>query len=517
MEKIEIALREPAGESPEPIWIRARGGSIFNLYADTWKIEEIGAKVRISFLKLPVLQEGLELGHRRTLAWYAQNRSATSVKTLYDRMFHFLKFRASDTSGGVEEISSVQILNYKSSLGREREWYLANVRAVLKRWHKLGYGGISIDCIKLLGELRIRSNPKGVSTLTMDPRKGPFTSIEFEGLQSALNSAYSQNTIDLGEYVLCWLFMAFGSRPIQYAALKVCDVLIAREKSGSVSYLIRMPRAKMKNGQLRSEFKNRMLVPELGRLVYAYAEQVKARFVGFLDDPTQAPLFPKAKGGGSLSDQYHQTSARIGTILTKTLEKLEVSSERINELINITARRFRSTLGTRAAEEGHGELVIAELLDHSDTQNAHVYVSLTPAITERIDRAVAMSLAPLAQAFAGKLIERPSAESRGSSEHRLIRAPAITGDFEPISSCGKHGFCGFLKPIACYTCKSFKPWLDGPHEEVLLHLLAERDRLVDAGDSRIASINDRTILAVAEVIQLCAAEIVARAEERCDG
>jgi len=66
-----------------------------------------------------------------------------------------------------------------------------------------------------------------------------------------------------------------------------------------------------------------------------------------------------------------------------------------------------------------------------------------------------------------------------------------------------HGFCGFLKPVACYTCRSFEPWVDGPHEAVLDHLLAERERLLLTTDSRIASINDRTILAVAEVVHRC--------------
>ncbi|HEY2606133.1 MAG TPA: site-specific integrase, partial [Paraburkholderia sp.] len=56
-----------------------------------------------------------------------------------------------------------------------------------------------------------------------------------------------------------------------------------------------------------------------------------------------------------------------------------------------------------------------------------------------------------------------------------------------------------------YTCNSFEPWLDGPHEQVLEYLIVERERLIAAGDARIASINDRTILAVAEVIQLCEA------------
>jgi len=188
--------------------------------------------------------------------------------------------------------------------------------------------------------------------------------------------------------------------------------------------------------------------------------------------------------------------------IKRILSGLSANSERTGEPINITSRRFRQTIGTRAAKEGHGALVIAELLDHSDIQNVSVYVAATPAIIDRIDRAMAMQMAPLAQAFAGKVAARPLG-LEASDHSRHIRAPGVTGDMAAIASCGSHSSCGFLKPIACYTCANFEPWLDGPHDRVLHHLLDERNRLMRSGDVRIAAINDRTILAVAEVIQLC--------------
>lgn len=47
-----------------------------------------------------------------------------------------------------------------------------------------------------------------------------------------------------------------------------------------------------------------------------------------------------------------------------------------------------------------------------------------------------------------------------------------------------------------------RAWLDGPHEEILEYLVVERDRLMSI-DVRVATINDRTILAVAQVVQMC--------------
>jgi hypothetical protein len=156
--------------------------------------------------------------------------------------------------------------------------------------------------------------------------------------------------------------------------------------------------------------------------------------------------------------------------------------------------------------EGHGELVIAELLDHTDTQNVGIYIEARPEIVERIDRAIAFHMAPIAQAFAGTLIRDESEATRCDDPTSRICDPRFDPTMRPLANCGKHGFCGFAAPIACYTCVHFEPWLDGPHEAVLEFLLAERERLASRGDMRIASINDRTILAVAQVVQLCKAQ-----------
>jgi hypothetical protein len=171
--------------------------------------------------------------------------------------------------------------------------------------------------------------------------------------------------------------------------------------------------------------------------------------------------------------------------------------------LHITATRFRRSIGTRAAIEGHGELVIAELLDHTDTQNVGVYVQARPEIVERIDRAVALHLAPLAQAFAGIIIENEDDASRTGDPTSRVCDPRFAPSMKPMGSCGKYGFCGLMAPLACYTCMNFQPWLDGPHEAVLDYLIAERERLLEVCDTRIASVKDRTILAVAEVVRRC--------------
>ncbi|GGP26763.1 hypothetical protein GCM10010971_25820 [Silvimonas amylolytica] len=256
----------------------------------------------------------------------------------------------------------------------------------------------------------------------------------------------------------------------------------------------------------REQFTDRLITETIGAMLFAYAAQVRLRFEkikNFVGAASDAPLFPQRKKNRSYRHafQYHTSPREIGNRISSIFEDLKVISERTGEPIEITSKRLRHTVATVAAREGHGELIIAELLDHSDTQNVGIYVKATPEIIERIDKAIALRMAPLARAFAGTFIEDQSDAVFNNDHAYRIADPRFDTKLKPMGNCGRHGACGFLAPIACYTCPSFQAWVEGPHEEVLSYLLAERERLLKKTDTRIATINDRTILAVAEVVK----------------
>ena len=214
-------------------------------------------------------------------------------------------------------------------------------------------------------------------------------------------------------------------------------------------------------------------------------------------------MFPASsyKRSGVLA--YHPTSAAITDKVQSVISKFNLISARTEEKLNITSTRFRRTIGTRAAIEGHGELIIAEILDHSDTQNVGVYVQSLPEIIEKIDRAIATYMAPIAQAFAGKLVKDKSTAIRHDDPSADIIDPKIDPSYKAMGKCGTYAFCALSAPLACYTCSSFQAWVDGPHEKLLRYLLNERERLLKTTDHRIASINDKTILAIAQIVQEC--------------
>jgi len=425
---------------------------------------------------------------------------------VFDHLRRLLEEAASAQGCPVGVIDAPLLINYRASLTPANEWRLGALSALLKKWNRLGAPGVTDDAVRFLKSVRLKGCRKGAAVLTMDPRTGPLTDVERSAVQAALNSAFAVGDVSLENYLLAWLFLLLGQRNIQFAMLKVCDIQEVVRGDGSREYVLRVPRVKQASAEgRRVQFKERLITPSIGKMLLEYSRAVQERFEQrgeFPDDLSQAPLFPqklKAKGIRP-SFHYHASPDEIGKRITAVFGTLSVYSERTGAPIAVTSKRLRHTVATSAAREGHGELIIAELLDHSDTQNVGVYVKATPEIVERIDIAVALQMAPLARAFAGVIVSDESEAVRGDDLSSRIVDPRFDEELKPMGKCARNGSCGFMAPISCYTCSSFQAWVEGPHEEVLAHLIAERERLMAEADPRIATINDRTILAVAELV-----------------
>jgi len=481
--------------------VKTKNGLLFDPNDDLWIFNDISAKHRLDLGAFKISNSRL-YGLKRTFIWYLENHSLHHAKNMYSRFKELLEFMHSQSECDIDTITSIHLINYKSTLSTKHECYLGSLSGFLKKWYEMGSPGLSKDAYNYLNETSLKGNEKGKAVLTMDPCDGPFTDLELDSVQATINNSYAKNEISQEDFLLIWLFMIYGSRPIQFAQLKVCDLLASKLKDGSKEYVIRIPRAKNRN-KARSEFKERIIPPSLGKVLFSYSERVKESFAGLLDDPNQAPLFPskEKKRSGELS--YHLNADAVTDKIQKVINGFNLMSARTGEKLHITAMRFRRTLGTRAASEGHGELIIAEILDHTDTQNAGVYVQATPEIIKRIDKAMALQMAPIAQAFAGLLVVDKSKAKRADDPASDIIDPNINSECKPMGKCGSYGFCGLLSPLACYTCSSFQAWDDGPHELLLIHLLKEREQLMKTTGYRIASINDKTIFAVAQIVYEC--------------
>nr|WP_283814032.1 site-specific integrase [Afipia massiliensis] len=470
-----------------------------NVDGPVWNFTANGKRFNLNFrdferwLSSPTLD-----AFKRVLAHALTIQSPYTVMSSFRNMGSFCRYSAETDNNVIDAFTPAAVLNYYAGLDQRRRWYMGRIIGLLRLWHELGYQGVPLDTYKILDELSPGRNPLGEAVLTHDPLKGPLSDVELEGLIAALQRSFERRETDLQSFVLVWLLLATGRRNIQLAALKLRDFRVDSATDGTRFYWLDVPRAKQKGLSIRATSRPFKLSPQVGELVeilVGYRRTIDAR-------GDEAPLFAGLEEGGGPGLEGHLKADQVKYRLQSIVDRLKVTSPRTGEPLHITPRRLRYTMGTRAAAEGGNEYKIAELLDHSTSETARIYVKASPQMLERIDRAIAEELAPFAQAFAGVLIDHESDARRGQDPNSRIIDPTITEG--PVGSCGTFSFCALSAPIACYTCINFQPWLDGPHEDVLTDLLAKRESMIERnGDIRIASINDRTILAVTRVVQLC--------------
>lgn len=482
-----------------PEYARSKNGVEVYLGRRIWEYYDGSSFVYINFDKIKNCSLEFKDCFKYVLLWYLENRSGKHLNNIFTMFVRFVD-KIFSKEHVAEEINDFDVLNYYAMLDNDKKYYLGVLSGFFKRWHGLGIPGVSNNVISIFNKIKIKGNRKGHDVLTLDPEKGPFTDNELTAIQVKLNNCFAEGEVELQDYLFCWIFILFGIRSSQLCLMKICDFRFELDSEEKKIYYLNVPRVKQRNIKLRTEFKERIISPDIGDLILEHVRYVKNIYNNYGIELDQLPIFPEE---ANRDNKFHMTTNNAYYRLKKIFDSMNVISERTGEQIKIKPSRFRYTLGTRAAQEGHGELIIAELLDHSDTQNVGVYVKNTPEIIKRIDKALAYQIAPLAQAFAGVIIEDESKAKRGDDPSSRIVDPKIDPSFKPMGSCGKFGFCGFMAPIACYTCKNFEPWLDGPHEKVLDHLLKEKERLLSVADERIASTHDRAIYAVAEVVRRC--------------
>lgn len=508
----EITSSMPSPNASLPRVALSHGGCPLSPHDDTWWVPTASARHKFDFDELrnitnPVLVESC----KHTILHMLERGSASSAYSSFRRFCSLMKHQSKKSQ---PIISASLFINWCSAAHAklDRPGAASTLASFFRQWRRLSHPGLAPDLLALLDEVKLPGSIKGTAVATRDPVKGPFSDLELRSLQHSLNGAYADDRVSLDVFTACWLYLGLGIRPCQLAALKIGDYFPANAATNQPA-LLRVPRAKQRAQVSRSAYKWRKLGAALIAAVEAQAAAVQAQAaaadkLGGELQTADLPFFPDfsiPKSSSAPGFSYHRTSATLAFKLGRQLNGLGVISERTKQPLQINPYRFRYTLGTRAARMGAGALVVAELLDHSDTQNAAVYVKSSAEALERIDRALALSLAPIAQAFAGQLVASESGAERGGEVESRIYNPEAAE--QPLGTCGSYGWCGLWAGVACYTCRQFQPWRDGPHEQVLQWLLHQREqRRSQGGERHMVMLHDQTILAVAEVVSRCAVE-----------
>lgn len=486
-------------------------GYEFDSSLDIWELD--GSRV-LNLGRIRDIDGSTQDGFRKALCRYAEELSAETCNLMFSNFNMYFDFT------GYRSISVAGLTKWRASLTDETEHRLGALKAFLIAWNEWRYPGIDDDVVQYLNELTLKGMIKGKAVRSADVYSGPLTLNEQGAILDWASNAFNINSINLTEYAYFLTLIFTGRRSVQIRSLRAVDI-VYREDSKGHDYVIRFPRVKQTGVGFRKAFRSIAINEDLYLVLENQAERSKLqveRILGKklpLEIRQQIPIFLEEDRVNSLRDIdnlifclnkipdfLHMTRSQSMILLRNMSVSCTARSERTGEFINFTSRRFRYTKGTNLARRGVTGVALAEALDHSDTQNIDVYTGNTEEMAQQIDAIMSPILAPLAQAFAGKLIASERDALRANDPHSRVKNDSANA----IGSCGTFTFCasGYR---ACYTCTYFQAWLDAPHEEVLNEILSERARQADAGVSKeVIGSTDRLLLAVQQVVLMCERE-----------
>ena len=397
-----------------------------------------------------------------------------------------------------DTISASALMDYRSQLPREQLHYLGHIAAFLKFWVARGYAGVDPGVLQFFSSIKIPGNTKGAAVRTHHPTKGPFTDLELQSITLAAREAYRIGRVRKQDFAILLTLTATGSRPGQVSMLVCGDLL----PSGSGSSAARLLVPSLKKRTRKRLTRERVIPGELAVLLKELVEERRAD-ERFRDIPVdRRPIFAVAATAFASLADAHIGKDGVSLALKRIQSALRLRSARTGAPIHLAPRRFRSTLGTRAADAGHPPVLIAHLLDHTDLQNVGVYVESRGSIQDRMDAALHGRAEPLAGLFTGTVVVDEAKSGVAEAPSRRV-AVAAGGD---VGTCAGPLSCARLAPLACYTCAAFRPWRDAPHEDLLRSLIEERRMLLADGIApQVAGANDAIIMAVAEVADRCCA------------
>jgi len=495
--------------------IRDRAGMAVDANGWVWRLNALSSRMSVNFSQFGADGGAILTSMVLFVAERIKVTSSADVKNAFEALLllrrspifmHALRSDADLDRGFFDEMRRMPGID-QSRLHHVRSWYRWCARQELPHFSR--------ETADDLEGIVIGGNEKGRAVRTRDPLFGAFDEIEFTAVWTKLR-AIGPEVLTVLERGLLWLAIAFGANPFAYALMREEDFKSLPEVgTGRTYHLFNVPRIKKGDIYARSQFDQKKLNQEIGAAVAALiAENAKRRALGGWPSNCAFPLFPRSEPQRDLLDgplhefAMHMTSKEITNILRCAVSKLDILSHRTGEALRVDARRFRRTYATRAVEEGVSPAELAVGLDHSDLQNVGVYFETRSSQVDRLDAALALKLAPIADAFMGRVVETESDAVNGNNPAKRIpwfrrragKPPERNGS---LGTCGS-GPCALFAPISCYTCRRFQPWKDGPHREVLDWLCAEREARQTTGlDPQIVGLHDATILAVAEVVTLC--------------
>lgn len=365
-----------------------------------------------------------------------------------------------------------------------------------------------------LSRIKLPGSPHGEAVKNLDPTEGPLhLTLEEPLVRRALLHDNSGNFSHQQERLAVALCLAFGRNPLNYALLRESDFFNAHESFPEAKPLwqLNIPRIKKGKGP-RELFKTETLNESLALMIIEMIA-ANAKYTTTIDSISHPqPLFRRLEPNAtvlatdSASYAFHFTSAQIGILIKNWAARMTIISPVTNNLLNLTPRRLRYTLATNMARQGASKKVLAEILDHTDTQHVKVYFDIFDELSTMLDKAMAKKVSQVLPWFEGKIISSDDDAINGNNPSKHLSFYSDEEDIEPveIGVCDKTEICELDPPYSCYLCHKFRPYKFSDHERVLDLLISSREkRLKHYENSRLGIQLDDVIFAVAAVINAC--------------
>jgi integrase len=473
-----------------------------------------------------IANEGIRWATKRYIQDLLEFTSSIYAYTVFVEIWRQLLRLQNDFSiiegVGKNEVAERLISLFESAISKSRkkhtlwemyqpiEWYVW----CAENYPEIGFCpayALELDCMTIPG------GPKGEAVRTEDIDSGPLhRSLELPLLIKALRMDKSTEFAHFQERAVLALSIALGRNPANLTYLKEKDLVNLTPESEEPTWVINMPRIKKSLLNPRDDMLQEFLDAEFAQYLLELIDanrpvqtivNVNGKYLEL-----DRPLFINRRGNRSaiisklIDSSFNMTSEGITGCLKSFVKRHKIISPLTNEILNITVRRLRYTLGTALAAEGISKKELARILDHTDTQHVQVYFELAGSIVEHLDKAAAKGFSQYLKLFRGQIIDSDSEAINLNSNNKqlLFIDESAPTELTNIGVCGKESICHLDPPFSCYLCEKFQPYSFANHEHVLDCLLQGRKtRLEKYESSRLSIQLDDVIFAVAQVVEEC--------------
>ena len=389
------------------------------------------------------------------------------------------------------KVASVTLKLYLTAAKSSSPNDLKTLRSFLKYWIRLRHPGIRED---LKVYLQTSRSPKPASPIEIQARKDherPFSYEQVRAIHRCVDDLYIAGTFSPQDNLLWRLMISEALRPAQIQLLRVKDVSVA---SGDWrSTMLDVPMVKLHGKPARSHMISVLVSESVAVALRDHLSWLQG-LLGHAPSPDQ-PLFSVNQ-----AERREFVQTRPLGINSLIARKRRHIVKHVIDLrdIDLFARRFKHTKLTHLAILGAPLEVLMHAAFHSSSGSLTRYINLTDEMADEYERRMEPHFTLVLDAFRGEVVGAKDKQAI-SEENRIL-----SSDLEDeLGGCATKP-CGALAPDGCYVCPRFRPFEDGPHDQVLRAMEAKRrDRVEMNLPPETIRRDDELISAVKRVIAIC--------------